>query len=84
MAGAIRRQGMSAAAILASLIIENQRCDPPLAEAEVQGIARSVARYRPVAPVEDHDSPNGGIRTVHASKTPRLRTIKAGEVSTWR
>lgn len=47
-AGSMRRRGMSEAAILAALQVENAtRCDPPLADAEVRVIARSVTRYRP-------------------------------------
>ncbi len=47
-AGSMRRRGMSAAAILAALTVENEaRCSPPLDAAEVSRIARSVARYAP-------------------------------------
>jgi Bifunctional DNA primase/polymerase, N-terminal/Primase C terminal 1 (PriCT-1) len=46
-AGAMRRAGMSAAAISAALIVENQeQCDPLLPEVEVKRIAASVARYQ--------------------------------------
>ena len=49
-AGAMRRPGMSEASIAAALLVENQeRCDPPLGNAEVLQIARSVARYPPGA-----------------------------------
>ncbi len=48
-AGAMRRQAMTPAAILAALREENAaRCDPPLSDAEVQTIVRSVSRYKPV------------------------------------
>lgn len=48
LAGSLRRRGASEAAILAALQAENAaRCDPPLDEAEVARIARSVARYEP-------------------------------------
>jgi hypothetical protein len=48
LAGSMRRRGMSLAAILAALHVENeQRCDPPLPEHEVETIAASVARYAP-------------------------------------
>jgi len=48
LAGSMRRRGMTTNAITAALIAENAaRCDPPLPEPEVEGIARSVARYEP-------------------------------------
>jgi len=55
MAGAMRRRGMSPAAIEAALLAENAaRCDPPLGEDEVRTIARSVGRYDP-APAGEPD-----------------------------
>jgi len=46
LAGAMRRRGVSEAAILAALREHNQQCcDPPLADHEVQTIAASVSRY---------------------------------------
>ena len=46
LAGTMRRRGMGEAAIRAALLAENAaRCDPPLPEAEVRGIAASVSRY---------------------------------------
>ena len=47
LAGTMRRRGMSPNAIEAALLLENQRCDPPLPEAEVRQIANSVSRYEP-------------------------------------
>jgi len=48
LAGTMRHRGMSEEAIRAALLVENsQKCDPPLREAEVEEIARSVARYEP-------------------------------------
>lgn len=48
MAGAMRRRGMSAAAIEAALVVENQEhCHPRLGDPEVHEIAISVARYAP-------------------------------------
>ncbi|MDK1032811.1 MAG: primase C-terminal domain-containing protein, partial [Planctomycetia bacterium] len=53
LAGTLRHRGMSGDAIEAALAKENEaRCAPPLPEAEVIGIARSVARYRPGAKEE--------------------------------
>jgi P4 family phage/plasmid primase-like protien len=46
IAGTLVNGGSSPEAVLAALIIENQRaCRPPLAEAEVQQIAASISRY---------------------------------------
>jgi putative DNA primase/helicase len=48
LAGAMRRPGMSTAAIEAALLEENQRrCAPPLDEREVRTIVRSIGRYAP-------------------------------------
>lgn len=47
MGGAMRRKGMSPAAIEAALLTENRRCVPPLEEDEVKKIAWSVGRYAP-------------------------------------
>jgi hypothetical protein len=47
-AGSLRRLGFSPQAIEAALLVMNrERCDPPLPEAEVLGIAESVGRYPP-------------------------------------
>jgi len=49
--GAMRRHGATENGILAALTAENSaRCKPPLADAEVQRIAGSVARYEAVKP----------------------------------
>lgn len=48
LAGAMRRKGASEETILAALTEENQgRCEPPLPEKEVEGIATSISRYAP-------------------------------------
>ena len=48
----MRRPGMSPEAIEAALLFENAtRCEPPLPEAEVRRIARSIAKYEPEAPL---------------------------------
>jgi hypothetical protein len=48
LAGAMRRQGTTLEAIEAALLADNVgRCRPPLPEAEVLEIARSVSRYAP-------------------------------------
>jgi putative DNA primase/helicase len=47
-AGTMRRRGMEEPEILGALVVMNRRrCDPPLEDAEVEKIARSVARYDP-------------------------------------
>jgi hypothetical protein len=48
IAGALRRRGLTQTEIEAALLAANrERCIPPLAEAEVLRIARSIARYPP-------------------------------------
>jgi hypothetical protein len=48
LAGAMRKRGADEDVIFAALERTNEtRFDPPLAEAEVRTVARSVARYRP-------------------------------------
>jgi hypothetical protein len=50
MAGAMRRKGFPPEAIKAALLVVNSdRCDPPLPEADVEAIAASVGRYEPAA-----------------------------------
>ena len=59
LAGSMRRPGMSREAITAALLAENRvRCQPPLADSEVEGIASSVSSYvaaanQPVYPLTD-------------------------------
>jgi putative DNA primase/helicase len=48
LAGGMRRVGMTATEIAAALgVINRDRCQPPLDEAEVQRIATSISRYPP-------------------------------------
>ena len=51
LAGSMRRRGAAAEAILAALLVENARCNPPLERNEVEAIAASVARYEPERPL---------------------------------
>ena len=44
-AGTMRARGMSYEGILAGLLAENQSCETPMSEKEVEGIARSYAQY---------------------------------------
>jgi Primase C terminal 1 (PriCT-1)/AAA domain len=49
-AGTMRRRGMTEAEMFAALVVMNaDRCRPPLEEREVHKIARSVGRYEPAA-----------------------------------
>lgn len=48
LAGSLRRRGASEGAILAALKVENEtRCVPPLSDAQVEKIVRSVGKYEP-------------------------------------
>lgn len=48
LAGHLRRAGASEVALLAQLHEENAaRCHPPLSDAELEAIARSISRYEP-------------------------------------
>ncbi len=48
LAGGMRHRGFTGTAIIAALIAENAaRCTPPLPEAEVRAIAKSIAQYAP-------------------------------------
>ncbi len=50
LGGTMRRKGMSEEAIRAALSIENiTRCQPPLSEADIERIAKSVSRYQEVS-----------------------------------
>jgi archaellum biogenesis ATPase FlaH len=53
IAGTMRKRGLGETAIRAALLEHNSReCDPPLSEAEVAGVAASVASYAPAVPGE--------------------------------
>jgi hypothetical protein len=59
LAGTMRRVGMSQREMEAALLVVNaDRCIPPITEGEVKGIARKIARYEPdqatTALVEGH------------------------------
>jgi putative DNA primase/helicase len=58
----MRRKGATEAAILAALRTENRtQCKPPLADSEVEGIARSIGRYAPAATFNKTDSGNAEL-----------------------
>jgi putative DNA primase/helicase len=48
LAGTMRRRGMTEREILAALLVVNaDRCEPPLDEGEVEEVARKICRYAP-------------------------------------
>ncbi len=56
LAGSMRRRGFDQAAIEQALLLHNQQhCHPPLTDAEVLTIARSVTRYNPARPPTDDE-----------------------------
>jgi hypothetical protein len=69
LAGSMRRRGASDSSILAALRGENDRCRPPLGDAELRAIARSVSRYPPAV---DHFS-------THQDGTPAVGQDQASE-----
>ena len=63
LAGTMRKRGMTAQAIKAALLAENQhRSDPPLSDSEVEGIARNVAKY--AADDSDEEEDEGEVETI--------------------
>ena len=76
IAGAMRRRGCSEAAILAALLTENdQRCQPPLPESEVERIARSIASYPP--------SPTLPIRRPSRAQQFTPFAFRGGKAESW-
>ena len=70
VAGTMRKRAMSREAIEAALLEENKRrCDPPLPEGEVRGIAASVARYEPARTASSAEA---------AADWPKLEPIQSG------
>ena len=69
LGGALRRQGLDEGALATALLDENaRRCEPPLPDEEVVGIARSLARYDPCTRCCASTVPIGA--TPSASSTP--------------
>jgi archaellum biogenesis ATPase FlaH len=57
MAGIMRHKGFCEGSIRVALLEENRdRCQPPLPDDEVEGIAKSIAMYEPGEPVSSDDS----------------------------
>jgi putative DNA primase/helicase len=76
LAGTMRKRGMAQSAIEAALIVtNNERCDPPLPEADIKRIAASVARYEP-------SKVNGNaVESISAPKLINLGTVVPKSVS---
>lgn len=74
VAGALRRRGLDADAILTALLALNAaKCRPPLDEQEVKRIAQSVARYPPASDAtKEGVGPDG---EGHTSKAVRLMAM---------
>lgn len=71
LAGAMRRKGASETVLLAALLAENtDRCAPPLDEAEVSVIAKSVARYEPADAWKASTAPRGATGGPSAEPPP--------------
>jgi len=73
LAGSMRRRGMTPKEIYAALAVVNaERCQPPLEDAEVETIAASVGRYAPgtgTGPTAESASSNGtGASTTSAAE----------------
>jgi hypothetical protein len=73
LGASLRAKGLDEDEIRAALLDENnRRCTPPLDDAEVHQIARSVARYTRRTPCSASTSPIGA--TPSASSTPTAKT----------
>ncbi len=80
-AGRFRRGGMEYVEILAGLRgINENRCDPPLPQREVEKISRSVMRYEPEDPVLK-DSAILSAPGVGVAAERKLRFVTAREIS---
>lgn len=56
IAGSLRRRGLGAEEILATLVVVNERrCKPPMALSDLERIAKSIARYAPETPIAAMD-----------------------------
>ncbi len=74
LAGSMRARGMARESIEAALLEENTgRCQPPLPESEVRGIAESVARY----PAGLESSSGGSTPRPEGGKLPQATRLVA-------
>jgi putative DNA primase/helicase len=81
LAGTMRRRTFGYEAILQALLAENQeRCEPPLQDEEVERIARSVARYEP-APEDCATDDPGRERYTDMANATRLADEAAGHIA---
>jgi hypothetical protein len=82
MAGALRKHGATEDELHAALTVINQRCVPPLEEADLRRIARSVSRYTP-AQVNEQTMARATPShppTMRPNSRPEARTVKMHEV----
>lgn len=78
LAGSMRRRGASEAGILAALVEENTRCDPPLGLEELEGIAKSMARYQPAAQ-RQAGGETDGIQEIDPGEIDRLEILMSAD-----
>jgi hypothetical protein len=79
LAGSMRRRGMTERSIRAALKEENEtRCDPPLDEVEVDGIARSIAGYDPAR--TESTAGNGGPYRISGGCIVHVKLSRDGVV----
>jgi hypothetical protein len=75
LAGSMRWRGMGEDTILAALLVENRdRCEPPLPEYEVRGIAQSVGRYPPAGVKQPGSLPQDAREWLQQAVTADLIT----------
>ena len=80
VAGTLRNKGMSAVEILPSLIVvNNERCVPPLSDREVKLIVASIARYDPSSSIGKPEPVRNGKPDIVGLMEKRLADIKAGK-----
>ncbi len=78
LAGTMRRRGFNGAAILAALRVENEnRCDPPLSDTEVEAIAASISGYDPAPPPAESAEPEVTGHSGTDAPPPNARTFPA-------
>ncbi|MDR4469061.1 MAG: phage/plasmid primase, P4 family [Nitrospira sp.] len=84
LAGALRRQGFEESMILTALQAENQsRCVPPLPQAELESIARSVAGYPCVTDQAPHSDLGNARRLIAAHGRDLLYCNHWGKWLVW-
>lgn len=77
LAGTMRARGFSEEEIAAALMVANgRRCEPPLDQAEVRSIARSMARYEPGRHIDDGSSTSAERAENLSAATPSLNAAE--------